>query len=300
MPGAKQAWPIVAACWSPAMPRTGTARAEQRGIGRAELRGAVAHLRQHGARDAEQAQQVVVPVAAADVEQHGARGIGRIGRMHAPAGQAPQQEAVHRAEGERRRARPPPARRRRCPAARRAWWRRNRDRSSRPVRCGEQRLARPRRAAARNASAVRRSCQTMARCTARPVARSHSSVVSRWLVMPMPATSPRAGRRPAPARRAARPRRAAPDVLRLVLDPAGRGEVLRQLAPAPSARGTSAASMQDGAGGGGALVEGEQESSFMAVSSAASDSAARHGQPPGVLRRAREAVPDGGRDGGSP
>ena len=38
-------------------------------------------------------------------------------------------------------------------------------------------------------SAVRRSCQTMARCTACPVARSHTTVVSRWLVMPIAAMS---------------------------------------------------------------------------------------------------------------
>ncbi len=38
-------------------------------------------------------------------------------------------------------------------------------------------------------SAVRRSCQTMARCTAWPVARSHTTVVSRWLVMPIAAMS---------------------------------------------------------------------------------------------------------------
>ncbi len=38
-------------------------------------------------------------------------------------------------------------------------------------------------------SEVRRSCQTMARCTALPVARSHTTVVSRWLVMPIAAMS---------------------------------------------------------------------------------------------------------------
>src|SRR2546423_9503227 len=38
-------------------------------------------------------------------------------------------------------------------------------------------------------SAVRRSCQTMARCTALPVARAHTTVVSRWLVMPIAAMS---------------------------------------------------------------------------------------------------------------
>ena len=38
-------------------------------------------------------------------------------------------------------------------------------------------------------SDVRRSCQTMARCTACPVARSHTTVVSRWLVIPIAAMS---------------------------------------------------------------------------------------------------------------
>ena len=38
-------------------------------------------------------------------------------------------------------------------------------------------------------SAVRRSCQTMARWIAWPVPRSHTTVVSRWLVMPIAAMS---------------------------------------------------------------------------------------------------------------
>ena len=36
-------------------------------------------------------------------------------------------------------------------------------------------------------SAVRRHCQTMAGDTGSPVARSQTTVVSRWLVMPIPA-----------------------------------------------------------------------------------------------------------------
>ena len=50
-------------------------------------------------------------------------------------------------------------------------------------------------AAARSSSqiaAVRRSCQTMALAIGRPVARSQTTVVSRWLVMPMAAMSARA------------------------------------------------------------------------------------------------------------
>jgi hypothetical protein len=39
-------------------------------------------------------------------------------------------------------------------------------------------------------SEVRRHCHTMALYTGRPVALSHTMVVSRWFVMPMPAISP--------------------------------------------------------------------------------------------------------------
>ena len=42
---------------------------------------------------------------------------------------------------------------------------------------------------AAQASAVRRSCQTMALWIGLPLTRSQTIVVSRWLVMPMPAMS---------------------------------------------------------------------------------------------------------------
>ena len=76
-------------------------------------------------------------------------------------------------------------------------------------------------------SAVRRSCQTMARCTALPVARSHTTVVSRWLVMPIAAMS--FAFRPAFSSAARQTCNVEVHVLRLVLDPAGRGEMLREL-----------------------------------------------------------------------
>ena len=50
--------------------------------------------------------------------------------------------------------------------------------------------------------AVRGSCQTMARWTGSPVARSHTTVVSRWLVMPMAAMSAAGEARSARAPRA--------------------------------------------------------------------------------------------------
>ena len=78
----------------------GNRPAEQFRVGLAEIVGAVEHPRQHGARHAEQRQQFVVPILGMDVEQHGARGVGRVGRMHAPAGQVVDQETVDGAEAQ--------------------------------------------------------------------------------------------------------------------------------------------------------------------------------------------------------
>ena len=75
-------------------------RAQHLRRGHAEFGGAVPHLRQDRRRDVEQPQQLRVPGAAGDVEQQGPRRIGRIRRMHPATGQPPQQEAVHRAEGQ--------------------------------------------------------------------------------------------------------------------------------------------------------------------------------------------------------
>ena len=47
--------------------------------------------------------------------------------------------------------------------------------------------ARPRFLSSSQKSLVRRHCHTMALYTGRPVSRSHTTVVSRWLVMPIAA-----------------------------------------------------------------------------------------------------------------
>ena len=116
----------------------------------------------------------------------------------------------------RRCRRPGRARLRRRPrsTARPAWWPRSRGRG--PGRSGTgpvQVAAGPR--ATRSSRAPRRSCQTMARWRGAPVRRSHTTTVSRWLVMPMAATGSssdreqvgQGGRRPRPRslRRRARP-----------------------------------------------------------------------------------------------
>ena len=85
-------------------------------------------------------------------------------------------------------SRPRPARRRRSAGSRRSWCRRNRDRAA--GRSSARRSSRGRRASARRTCprcggpARRWRCAPACRC-----ARSHTTVVSRWLVMPMPAMS---------------------------------------------------------------------------------------------------------------
>ena len=76
-------------------------------------------------------------------------------------------------------------------------------------------------------SAVRRSCQTSARCSGRPVTRSQATTVSRWLVMPIAATSVRPDPRDHLDERG---EGRVPDLVGVVLDPAGTGEVLGELA----------------------------------------------------------------------
>jgi len=78
----------------------GEAAAEQRGVGLAVDVRRRMHLGQQAARDAQRGQQLVVPLVAVDVEQHRARGVGDVGDVQAPAGELPHQPAVHRAEGQ--------------------------------------------------------------------------------------------------------------------------------------------------------------------------------------------------------
>ena len=161
-------------------------------------------LGQHGPRNVEESEQLVVPLERFEVHQHGAAGVGDVGDVRAAvdaAGELPDQPAVDRTEdgvagfgvgpdavdvvedpldlaaGEVRRRR----------QARTAAGSARRDRRApagwRSGRCG---------------CPARRS-----RCsTGRPVRRFHTTVVSRWLVMPMAARSRRREARVRAARRA--------------------------------------------------------------------------------------------------
>jgi hypothetical protein len=181
MPGAKQAWPNVAACWSPARPAIGWA-AEQRRIGDAQLP-AGRHDRGNTARDVEQRQQLRIPAQRVDVEQQRARCVRRHRSHGAGRRSASRPASCRSCRTPAPRARPAPARPARDPAATAAWCRRNRHPAPGRSSAGSGAPG-PRRAAHRSA-AVRRSCQTMAGATGSPVARSHSTVVSRWLVIAM-------------------------------------------------------------------------------------------------------------------
>ena len=152
-------------------------------------------------------------------------------------------------------------------------------------------------------AAVRRSCQTMARPSGRPVARSQTSVVSRWLVMPIAARS--AGRMPGPLDGA----------------PAGGGDASTRCRrgrarpspsagsaggtpPAPTATMARFCVEDDGAARGRALVDGEDMGharSFLSAALPAArgsggplprglSSAALHARPPGA-RPAHSAEP---------
>ena len=98
MPGRKQAWPMVAACWSPAMPEIAIAPPNRSGVAVAEAGGGILHLGQHRARHARDLQELVVPLAGVDVEQQRARGIGGVGGVHLAAGEPPEQIAIDGAE----------------------------------------------------------------------------------------------------------------------------------------------------------------------------------------------------------
>ena len=90
--------------------------------------------------------------------------------------------------------------------------------------------SRPSARRASHRAVVRRSCQTMARWTGRSVARSQSTTVSRWLVIPMPAGCFPGG----PKRLATGRERRQEEVLGIVLHPAGLRIVLGNL-PIPAA-----------------------------------------------------------------
>ena len=162
MPGSKQAWPTAPPagrrrCRGSGSPRRGAP------VGRRRSRRRSRAPRAACARGtSNSAQQLVVPGAVADVEEQRARGVGRVGGVDRAAGQPPEQEACRSC---RRRARPRSARAR-APGT----WSSSQailvageigvEQQAGPR--GDHRLVRRPSRSAAQASAVRRSCQTMA------------------------------------------------------------------------------------------------------------------------------------------
>ena len=142
------------------------------------------------------------------------------------AGELPGEPGVDGAEGELAALGALAGARPRCRAARRAWCRRSRRRAR--GRCARRRAPRGRPVAARHIAtrfvgpARRSRWPPGGRC-----ARSQSTVVSRWLVMPMAAMSPR--RQPCRGEGlGGHVALRAPDFVGVVLDPAGLGEDLAE------------------------------------------------------------------------
>ena len=202
-PASNAACPKVAACWSPRMPAIGMPRAAGGSRTSPTTPDDEHDLGQHRPRDAEHLEQLVGPVERREVHQQRAARVRDIGDVDAAArvaGEVPDQPGVGRAEQQIARPRHPRARRARCRGSTRSWMPRSRSpaagRSWR--RTGRRRR---RRRAGRCSGCVRVSCQTIALATGRPVRRSHTIAVSRWLVMPTAGEVPR---RRAPRRRAPR------------------------------------------------------------------------------------------------
>ena len=215
MPGAKQAWPKRAACWSPAMPMRSAA--EQVGGAVAVIGARNPDLRQHerGTRRIFSSSSSQSPLWMLNSRVREALVASVVCTWPPVSRHSSQQSTVPDTARRAQRAR---ARRARCRAASHL--------GAGEIGIEDQAgLGRDRRLVARgfslaHTSAVRRSCQTMARWIACPVSRSQTTVVSRWLVMPMAAIPWRRGS--AFSRPRGRRRWWRPDLVGVVLDPAGR------------------------------------------------------------------------------
>ena len=185
------------------------------------------HLGQHATRHAEQVAQLGRTTRSARMSKSIVRLGVRRRRWRAPlaAGQLPQEPRVDRAERE-------------VGVGLDAAFARAATRASSPRSTGRAR-DRSRRGrsgrwpASRSSSqraAVRRSCHTMARCSGAPVRRSHDH--DRLALVGDADGGDRLGRAPRTARRAPSAI-AVPDLVGVVLDPAGLREVLRELAVRP-------------------------------------------------------------------
>ena len=261
MPRSKQAWPNRAACWSPTMALTGT---PARGDDAAE------HRSGHPSE----------PAARRAAPRPGPTSGRRTGRRARPTSAGPRCRRAWSARrwSRRWRRRPPsvppvrfhstqvstvasarsgpagtpPSSSSHCILERREV--RVEDQAG-PL--ADQREVPGRGRVRRTRSAVRRSCQTSARCRGAPVDRSQATTVSRWLVTPIDRAT-----RPASAESAGHLGQGvahqAPDLVGVVLDPARAREVLGQL-PVGDVHHPGLLVDDQGPDAGGAGVDGDAD-----------------------------------------
>ena len=168
------------------------------------------------------------------IEEHRARGVARVGHVDAAAGEIPHEPRVDGAERQFAGLRLGLRAGHMVEHPLQLGGRRNRRRS--PGRsCAGSCGASPRALSWSHAAAVRRSCQTMALQIGLPVLRSQTTVVSRWLVMPMAGDVRRPSSPALASASVADARLRGPDFLRIVLHPAGLWERSGGTPAAPTA-----------------------------------------------------------------
>ena len=177
-PGVKHACPASAACWSPAIPAIGTAAPSSVASATTPVEGTIRGSTSRGTPNSSRSSSSHSSEARpqSSVREAFVRSVSVLGA----AGQPPHQPAVDRPEH-----RPRPGRGRRGRAATAPSWPRSTGWASGRCARGTAPPAAPGR---------RRPCGRPARrsrdATGRPVRRSHSTAVSRWLVMPIACRSP--------------------------------------------------------------------------------------------------------------
>ncbi len=253
MPGSKQAWPNRAACWSPAMPLMGmpagtgrpSAVTPNRPLGGPDLGQARRRARRRGRSSSSD------HAAVADVVEQRAAGVRRLGGVHRAAGEVPEQPGVDGAEGQVG-----------VGLARRPSAEQPLELGGREVRVeheagavADQVAGGRHRVSSSQRSAVRRSCQTMARWRGSPVRRSQTTMVSRWSVMPMAAT----GSSSVATSSASVAVTAAQISAASCSTQPGPGEVLGELPVGRSPGSCPTGSMAKAADPGGAGVDGEDD-----------------------------------------
>src|SRR5690606_4830149 len=228
-------------------------RTEQAFLRRAEIGGAVLDLRQHGGRDAQYVEKLVVPFVPDDVVDQRARGVGGVGGVGSTPGQPPDQEGVYRAGEQLALLRPP----------------------ARTLHVIED----PRHLGAREIG-VEQQAGLFREFRLQPLFPELLAEGGGAAVLPDDGVVDRAARGLVPDHRGLalvgdadgrdvgslqlrllqrllhRPHRGFPKVLRVVLDPAGSREMLRKLLLADGDDAHPVVE-DDGAGGGGSLVDGE-------------------------------------------